>query len=236
MRKYRSLDTLLSGALFAIFAGLSAYAYANILKAEAPSHVFMRAIVEGEKKFRIMHGASCIGEISTNLTRGENTFLHSVAEANASYGRMHTTARINALLQFNPLGQLLESSSEITAQDTHIVVKTKDINPIRFQISATLGARHFDFTLTAPGPALLKKAGADSYQVEYSQFRAGDGSLLKGVGSNLLSQADLTIAETGELETSCPPAQRTYLDVAALLLRANINADALQNFVPGLGR
>ena len=234
MSKRSSFDTILSGALFLIFAGLSAYAYAAILKVEAPSHVFMRAIGEGERKFKVMHDSSCVGEISTNLERGENTFVRSRAEVNAAYGRMKTTAKVSALLQFNPLGQLLESSSEITARDTHIIIKTKDINPIRFQISATLATRNYEFNLNAPGPVLLKKSGANSYQIEYSQFRAGDGSLLKGVGSNLLTHAKLGIVDTVDAAPECAPAQRAYLDLASLMLSANIKADMIGRILPGM--
>ena len=234
MPRSPAYDTFLSAAFFLVFASLSAYAYASILKAEAPSHVFMREIAVGNKTFQIIHNGSCIGEISTALTKNENTVVKSSAEVNGAYGRMQTTVRATSTFLFNPLGQLVESASEILGRDVQIFVKTKEINPLKFQISATLGAKHYDFNLSAPGPVLLKKAGRDSYQIEYSQFRAGDGSFLKGIGSTLFSQAALNIIDASGSAVTCAPAQRSYLDVASLLLRANINSEAVQRFVPGL--
>lgn len=234
MRKRPSFDTAASAILFLVFGGLSAYAYAAILKTEAPSHVFMHSIAEGAKHFHVQHGTSCVGKISTTLSKGENTFVHSVAEVNAEYGRTKTTATINALYQFNPLGQLSESSSDIVARDTRINIKTKDINPMRIQISADLNNKHYDFTLSAPGPVILKKSGAGLYQIEYSQFRAGDGSLLKGFGTNLLSQTALSIVDAEPADTSCEQERRGYLDVAALILRANVKADAIRAILPSM--
>ncbi|MBN8548015.1 MAG: hypothetical protein J0M12_01730 [Deltaproteobacteria bacterium] len=233
MLRRPTYDTILSGCLFALFAGLSAYAYAAILRVEAPSHVFMRSIAEGEKKFQIRHADRCIGEISTTLARGENTFVQSRAEADATYGQVRTTAKIIAHASFNPLGQMVESGTEILAKDLRILIRSKDINPIQFQISATFGAKHYEFNLSAPGPVLLKSEHGNLYQIEYSQFHAGDGSFLRGMGSNLLSQADLAIVDSSTSDLRCTPSERSSLDVASLLLRANVKTEALQRFLPG---
>jgi hypothetical protein len=228
----RQIDIYLSAVIFLIFAGLSAFAYAAILRIEAPTHVFMRAITEGSTDYYIVNNDKCIGLFSTTLTADQNSVVQSSGEANGKYGANRITAKVNFLAQFNPLGQLIDGTLQVQAPDIDIQIQSREINPIRMHLQATVNRKFFQYDFTIPGPILLKKLPDASRQIQYSQFNAKSGNMLRIFGSNLFSDADVKLVDAATSDVRCGRSERSYLDLTSIVSRVKTTEGALNSFMP----
>lgn len=192
----------------------------------------MRGIKEGTRKFFIIHAGRCIGEFSTTFSKNENTIVKSVGDANAVYGKLRTSARVGMIAQFNPLGQMLESNVEISAEDSRISARAREINPLRIHIQATSGQRNFEYDFTAPGPVLIKGVGGGVYEIQYSGMRAGNRNYFQTIGAGLLGGLDLKLQDAEESGITCSASERGFLDIAALSLKSQQATGALQQLMP----
>lgn len=229
--KYKR-DIVIATLVFAISALVSAWAYAAMIAMEGTGQVFMSSIEEGTTQFHIVNKGACIGNLSTILLLGDNSGLRSVGKVRGVYGQKTHEASAELTAQFNPLGQLTESSSRISAPDIEIVVRSKSIAPIRLIVQATIRGQTYSYDFEVPGPVLLKKIRGDRFQVQYFGLRQHQGGILQTISDNLFGDLDLHVVEASTSTVSCAPDAMSAFDIAGLLLKSRAIELFIQRFAP----
>lgn len=230
-RLRKHLDTIVAATIFIAAATVSAYAYTNVVKSERPEFVLADGIRTGDSTKYLVHQGRCIGEFTHRLERGENSHLRSTASIHTSYGKLRTVATVKLALDFNPLGQLFNGSAEISARDTKIFLKLREINPVRINAQVSAATKLLQYNLAAPGPVHLKRSG-ETFQIEYSAVRNQDLSYLQGLSSGLLGGIDISVQDAQSSTVSCTPEDRSFYDISSFVLRARMAEGLLERFMP----
>jgi hypothetical protein len=231
-RLQRHLDTIVAALIFVAAAAVSAYAYTNVVKSERPEFVLADGIRTGNSTKYLIHQGKCIGEFTHQLDRGENSHLRSTASIHTSYGKLRTIATVKLALDFNPLGQLFNGSAELSARDTKIFVKLREINPVRINAQVSAATKLLQYNLAAPGPVHLKRASDETFQIEYSAVRNQDLSYVQGLSSGLLGGIDISVQDAESSAVSCEPEDRSFYDISGFVLRARMAEGLLERFMP----
>ena len=200
---FKRIKTCVVFVALLVSLSLTVLAYARIVEIEKPKFTYFEDYLElGEKNFSILSHDKCIGEINIHTHKERATFVNIFASLRSSYQDKPINTTIKSQFYFNPLGQLSESTLNITTSNLELHAQSNSINPIGFLVDIKGIGTEKTFNFDFDGPLLIQEYEPGKMRIEYSHQLQISNPVFDGPITYLKSQNGLEILE-GKVEQVC---------------------------------
>lgn len=201
-----------------IGTAVTVLSYAQIVKLEAPKHSFEADFLTvGDHHYLIKSDQSCIGKISINVWQQKATGIRVTGIVKAEANGAPIDAHISGEAYFNPLGQMSESSFNLTGEGFKGTVSTSAIQPISLNLSFKAHDIEKSFSKEIPGPLLIEEKSPGKLQLQYNQAMPVQPLTLQAPAAFLRKELKLSIESSDKLGCIEP----TRIDLSKLLKKIN---------------
>lgn len=167
------LDLSVALALFCGAVGSTAWFGTIVARLEQPRNVLVERIPIGTSQAFFLQDKICFGDVSTELSAGQNAFLRAHASVRTALNGRPNDVTGRLFLHFNPLGQLVRGEASVTASDVTGTIAVTGVTPLKLTLGATIGGHTLSRELAVPGPVSLIKNDANSFRLEYARLPLG---------------------------------------------------------------
>lgn len=183
----------MTALLFIAGSVATALGYAHIQSLEQAEYVEVFRLAKELGDFEVACGNRCVAAINAQVVQGQVLELKLRGEISGFEQGSSDKTRLTGLIRFNLLGQLVETILSLTSAQTKLVLRSRNANPIVFDISGSHGAESVYGELTIAGPLRLVNHGEAGFSVTYPALRIKElkelsGFLLQAVNGEHLEQ------------------------------------------------
>lgn len=225
----KELDAIAASVLLLLSVASVAYGYRHAFPADPDTErALLDQIFLGKRSYAIVQAGRCVGSVQTSLSEGKLFEFRAVlslnleaqtSAANEMPGAGNTpspTIVLNAF--FNPLGQLIRSSSQVRFQPFKVELQTRDVNPVTVLLATELNGLRQEKSYLLPGPIMLERklengTEGDEFRITYFHLQNLQLPALESTLSPLAARAGLSIEPTND---GCDGMEAAALDLQFL--------------------
>lgn len=218
-RYFKRLDFLFAITTALMSSFVAVVAYGKILNDVSPENTLLTSFAAGEHSFDLTTTSGCIGSVATSFGfKDEQYAFTAKGNLRISVGKNLVNTTVDAIANFNPLGQLGGVIVNVRAPGVFIRVGTKDINPIKAKIVIALsGSEPFNYETLLPGPINLKFNNDKTYSLEYLYFGKILSNYSKLIENPAIKAWIFHTAPSANDANACSAQSQNSMDISFLL-------------------
>lgn len=207
--------------LFLVLASvLVAFQYQALRSREKPESV-MPGIPLGDHSYVLTSHGHCVGTVELQSSYQSHYDLNGKAELQIRLAGKTQKLAVAYSAGFNALGQLAVAILTLEKGSDSVQLGFKEVNPISFQLKASLGGQDYEVKRVIPGPIELIETETGELSVRY-RYLPNIGTFSGAIQvPSLVSMLDLKLIEDKEQEKGslCQNGALQALDLDPLLVK-----------------
>lgn len=210
-----SRGILLAAIIFLVSASATVFAYARIIEIEQPVFVFLSDYLSvGKREFIFKAEGACIGSVTVDIWREKATTIKTSGILRANLNSKEIDVKIESQSYFNPLGQMTDSSAQLSGPNFKASAITKEIHPIKVTLALNAAGKDLSFSKELPGPVQVGEFSPGKLHLEYRQAAPVQPIALDGPVSFVKSEYNLSIEPADEAK---PCNKNSRIDLSRLV-------------------
>lgn len=216
----RIFDLIVASVVLIGSASATLYFHQEVLRDRlAQSTTLDFTLPSGVNSFDILSENRCVGSVNLEITKDRATVLTSNAKINVKVGSTISELLLKVVAEFNPLGQLVLSRTDVSFNEIVLTIHSRYARPIKLNFHASGPTFDKTFATDVSGPLLLEQIHPQAFAVNYVGIASDNFSFLQGPLNGIRRELMLEVSPSGVSNSNCAPSKITNLDLTSLVSR-----------------
>jgi hypothetical protein len=164
----RYLDVIIAALIVMLGSGGAVICYQKINEQQAPAQMLFTDILHpGEGHYDLVSQNKCVGSFNLTMVHDDITVLNGTMLLRTAGLPDLQEITLSLAANFNPLGQLVDSTTRMIASRIEFIAETKGTNPLQVTVKSKGLGKELNFASKIPGPLNLRENADGQFRLEY---------------------------------------------------------------------